>query len=324
MNPEEMRFDINLLKVLESIYSNGGITGAANALHLTQPAITHSLNRLREIFADPLFVRQGNKMVPTYKTRAMMPKIQFHLSGLRAAVQAENEFDPAQVDSVFTVGFRDVLESIVFPALVRQISSEAPRIKMVSRRVRREEVERELVSGAIDLLIDRGKHTDNRIRNQYLGDETLVVAMRSDHPLACAPLRARDYLAARHVVVAPHGENDPLDMLLSEGGKTRDIGLVCQHYFSACQVAVNSDWLLTMPSVYAGTLSRLLPIAVHPMPIKLKPLRIEMYWHVSKDDDPAQRWLRGLIVNVLNAQTGRKLGGHVAGECESSAVLVGT
>ena len=142
------------------------------------------------LFPDSNVSAFTNKMIPTYKTRAMMPKIQFHLSGLRAAVQAENEFDPAQVDSVFTVGFRDVLESIVFPALVHQISSEAPRIKMVSRRVRREEVERELVSGSIDLLIDRGKHTDNRIRNQYLGDETLVVAMRADHPLVPAGLYA--------------------------------------------------------------------------------------------------------------------------------------
>ena len=306
MNPKEMRFDINLLKVLESIYSNGGITGAANALHLTQPAITHSLNRLREIFGDPLFIRQGNKMVPTYKTRAMIPKIQLHLSGLRAAVLADNAFDPALVESVFTVGFRDILESMVFPPLVNRISKEAPEIKMVSRRVRREEVEKELVAGTIDLMIDRGMHTDSRIKNRHLGEDTMVVVMRVGHPLSSAAFRTRDFLAAKHVAVTPHGENDPLDLILREGGKTRDIGLVCQHYFSACQVVANSDWLLTMPGLHAHTLSKLLPIVVRPMPIKLKPVRIEMYWHVSKDDDPAQRWFRGMIVDVLKARLGRK------------------
>lgn len=299
---ERMRFDVNLLKVLESIYANGGITGAANALHLTQPAITHSLNRLREIFDDPLFVRQGNRMVPTHKTRTLMPKLQFHLSGLRAAIEAVGQFDPAQVDAVFTVGFRDVLESIMFPALVRHITAVAPKVRLVSRRVQRDDVDRQLVSGAIDLVIDRSTHTDSRIHSEFLAHDAMVVAMRADHPLAAGTLRTRDFLAARHVSVVSHGTVDPLDQLLLEGGKARDIGIVCQHYFSACQVVADSDWLVAVPAAYANAMCRLLPIVVRPLPIRLKPLRIEMYWHAAMDEDPAQRWLRGLIAQVFREQ----------------------
>ena len=297
-----VRFDVNLLKVLESIYANGGITGAANALHLTQPAITHSLNRLREMFDDPLFVRQGNKMVPTFKTRTLMPKIQFHLNGLRTALEAADDFDPAQVDAVFTVGFRDVLESSMLPVLVRHITAQAPKVKLISRRVPREDVDRQLVSGAIDLVIDRSTHTDSRINSAFLALETMVVVLRAGHPLADGPLRTRDFLAAKHVSVVSHGGPDPLDQLLLEGGKARDIGMVCQHYFSACQVVAGSDWLLTAPAGYANAMAALLPIVVRPLPIRLKPLRIEMYWHAALDEDPGQRWLRGLIAEAFHEQ----------------------
>jgi DNA-binding transcriptional LysR family regulator len=296
-----VRFDVNLLKVLESIYANGGITGAAKALHLTQPAITHSLNRLREIFDDPLFVRQGNRMVPTFKTQALMPKIQFHLSGLRAAVEAVEEFDPAQVDAVFTVGFRDVLESVMLPVLVRHITSQAPKVKLISRRVQREDVDRQLVSGAIDLVIDRSTHTDSRINSAFLAHETMVVVLRAGHPLA-DELRTRDFLAAKHVSVVSQGGTDPLDQLLAEGGKAREIGMVCQHYFSACQVVAGSDWLLTAPAGFANAMSALLPVVVRPLPIRLKPLRIEMYWHAALEEDPGQRWLRGLVTEAYHQQ----------------------
>lgn len=299
----EGRFDINLLRVLDSIYTNGGITGAARALHLTQPAITHSLNRLRELLDDPLFLRQGNKMVPTHKTRVLIPKIQHHLNGLYVAVASDVSFDPVNVESQFTVGFRDVLESIAFPPLIGRVSKLAPRVKIVSRRVWREDVGRELTSGSVDLMIERSVHIDDRIRREYLGNETVAVVMRADHPLAAAPLRTRDYLAARHVGVATHGETDPLDVFLAENGKHRDIGLVCQHYFSACQVAASSDWLLTMPSLFAYQMSQVLPIAVCPMPIQLLPMRIEMYWHVSKDDDPAHLWFRNQVAETLKAFT---------------------
>lgn len=299
MTPKEIRLDINLLRVLESIHANGGISSAARALHLTQPAITHALNRLREMLNDPLFVRQGNKMVPTHKTRTLIPKIQFYLSGLYAAISNDLEFDCARLDATFIVGFRDVAESIILPVLIRKISKEAPRVKIVSRRVWRDDVARELISGAIDLMIDRSVHTDDRIHREYLREEDVAVVMRLGHPLASGQLHSQDYLSARHIVVAPHAENDPLDMLLAERGKIRDIGLVCQHYFSACQVVAESDWILTMPSRYAYKLSQVLQIVVRPMPMNLKPMRIELYWHMAREDDPAHRWFRGLVAETL-------------------------
>lgn len=308
MNRPDLRMDLNLFRVLDAIYTEGGISAAARALHLTQPAITHSLNRLRELFDDPLFVRQGNRVIPTDKARTVMAEVQLHLKGLQATTRMQPAFRAAELEREFSVGFRDVLESIAFPPLLARIATLAPRMRLVSRRIAASEVDRELGSGSLDLLIDRRLPAGPRLSSEHLLDESLVVVMRRQHPLASAALRRSDYLAARHVAVSQLGEAVPLDVLLTQDGRPRRIGLVCQHYFSACQVVAATDLLLTMPRSYAANFAQLLPITTQPLPIKLKPIPILAYWHQSKDHDRAHEWFRRLLIDTIRAAP--KFRGH--------------
>lgn len=294
------RIDLNLFRVLDAIYTHGGVSAAARALHLTQPAVTHALGRLRDQLGDPLFTRQGNRLQPTDKVRAMMPAVQAHLKGLLASARALPHFEPAQLDLEFVLGFRDILESIVLPGLMARIGREAPGVRVVSRRVAADEMERELASGTLDLAVDRPLRAGARLSRQHLVDETLVVVMRRDHPLA-GGLRRADYLAAHHVIVSPLGEANALDVLLGQNGMFREVRMVCQHYFSACQIAAASDLLLTVPAAYAEHVAAQLPIAVCALPIRLAAIPIMAYWHASKDDDAAHRWFRERLVTAMTA-----------------------
>jgi DNA-binding transcriptional LysR family regulator len=172
------RIDLNLFRVLDAIYTHGGVSAAARVLHLTQPAVTHALRRLRDQLGDPLFVRQGNRLLPTGKVRAMMPSVQAHLKGLLASTHAQPRFDAAQLQMEFVIGFRDILESIALPGLMASIGREAPGVRVVSRRVAADDVERELGAGTLDLAVDRPLRAGPRITHHHLVDETLVVVMR--------------------------------------------------------------------------------------------------------------------------------------------------
>lgn len=289
------RIDLNLFRVLDAIVTEGGIGAAARALHLTQPAVTHALNRLRDHFEDPLFVRQGNRVVPTDKVRAIIEPVRAHLKGLQDAVRAQSQFDASTLQEAFVVGFRDILESSVFPGLLERISSQTPGVRVTSRRVPASDVDRELAAGSVDLVVDRVLRTGPHVVSRHLLDESLVVAMARNHVLAKAPLRRADYLAAHHVAVSQLGEAVALDVLLGQDGRFRHIRLVCQHYFSACQIAAGSDLLLTMPRSYATRMATLLPLVILPLPIKLKPIPVLMYWHESKQGDRAHAWLRDSV-----------------------------
>ncbi|WP_246792598.1 LysR family transcriptional regulator [Burkholderia perseverans] len=295
----DLRLDLNLFRVLDAIYVHGGISAAARALHLTQPAVTHALNRLRSHFGDPLFVRQGNRVTPTERTRAVIADVQRHLKGLQAAVHAQASFEPATVEQRFVVGVRDVLESIALPQLVERLAQEAPRVTLVSRRVALADVGRELASGQLDLAVERRVPTGPHVVRDELADDALVVVLRRAHPLAAGPLRRADYFAARHVSVSPLGEPNSLDVLLAADGKFRRIQLTCQHYFAACQIAAAGDLLLTLPRSYALRMTGLLPIVVKPVPLRVKPYAIHAYWHESRDADRVHRWFRERVAAIV-------------------------
>jgi DNA-binding transcriptional LysR family regulator len=296
----DSRLDLNLFRVLDAIYTYGGVSAAARVLHLTQPAVTHALKRLRDHLGDPLFIRQGNRLLPTEKVRTMMPAVQAHLEGLHATAHAQPRFDPARLELEFTIGFRDILESIALPALLKRIEREAPHVRVVSHRIAAGEVDREMRAGTLSLVVDRPLRGGPQIMSRQLAEETLVVAMRAGHPLASS-LKRGDYLAAQHVTVSPFGEISALDVLLGQSGTFRQIRLVCQHYFSACQIAAGTDLLLTVPRSYALHVSSLLPIAVVPLPIKLKAFPIVAYWHASTHDDPAHAWFRQCVMETIDA-----------------------
>ncbi|WP_323122083.1 LysR family transcriptional regulator [Burkholderia alba] len=297
--PHDHRLDLNLFRVLDAVYAHGGISAAARALHLTQPAVTHALNRLRAHFDDPLFVRQGNRVLPTERTRAVIADVQLHLKGLQDASRAQARFSPDTLDLSMVVGIRDVLESIALPQLVATLAREAPHLRLVSRRVPVAEVERELASGNLDLVLERRLQTGPRIASDYVLDDSLVVAMRRDHPLAGEPLRRGEYFAARHVTVSPLGEANSLDVLLGSDGRIRHIQLVCQHYFAACQIAASGDLLLTLPRSYAVRMAGMLPIAIRPLPLRLKPFPILAYWHESREPDRAHQWFRQRVIEIV-------------------------
>jgi len=298
MMERDSRIDLNLFRVLDAIYTQGGVSAAARVLHLTQPAVTHALRRLRDQLGDPLFVRQGNRLLPTDKVRAMMPAVQGHLKGLLASTYAQPSFDPSRLQMEFVIGFRDILESIALPGLMASIGRDAPGVRVVSRRVAADEVERELSTGALDLAVDRPLRAGERISHRRLLDETLVVVMRRDHPLS-RQLRRADYLDAQHVTVSPLGESSALDALMGQNGMFREVRMVAQHYFSACQIVAASDLLLTVPKAYADHLAPLLPIAIQPLPVRIKAIPILAYWHDSKDNDRAHRWFRERLVKSI-------------------------
>jgi Bacterial regulatory helix-turn-helix protein, lysR family len=111
--------DLNLLVVLEAIYSEGGVTRAAEKLNLTQPAISHALSRLRATFADPLFFRQGRALVPTPLTRSLIEPLRRSLRGLGSLLNEAGRFDPHEAQRTFTLAMRDPVEILVLPPLLR-------------------------------------------------------------------------------------------------------------------------------------------------------------------------------------------------------------
>src|ERR1700712_332475 len=118
------RVDLNLFIVFEAIYAEGSVTRASLKLNLTQPAISHALGRLRVMFDDPLFVRQGHLMVSTPLARSIIEPVRQSLRGFEVTLNKLNRFEPASTEKEFTLALRDVLESTVLPPLMVALERE--------------------------------------------------------------------------------------------------------------------------------------------------------------------------------------------------------
>jgi DNA-binding transcriptional LysR family regulator len=290
------RIDLNLLVVLEAIYAQGGVSRAADKLNLTQPAISHALARLRELFDDPLFVRDGRGLAPTPLTRNLIEPLRRSLSSLGAVLDSAGRFDPRETQAQFTLAMRNPAEVMVLPRLVRRIAAAAPLIDLRIVQLRRRMIEPALAAGTLDLAIDVPLPASEQVRRQRLGADRLVVVARSRHPQIRPGFTLATYLAQSHVMVTSRRRGPGLeDVALSQRDLRRRIRLRCRSHVAAFRVVSDSDLVLTMGERYARMLNADVRNRILPLPIDAPTLDSYLYWHASADNDAANRWLRGLV-----------------------------
>ncbi|MCI0750010.1 MAG: LysR family transcriptional regulator [Nevskiales bacterium] len=287
------RIDLNLLVVLDTIYTEGTLTRAAGKLHLTQPALSHSLGRLRHLFDDPLFAREGRTTVPTPLARTLIEPVRRALRGLEIALNELECFDPATTQKHFTVALRDVLEPTVLPPLLQRVSRDAPSVDISAVHAERRDLESGLSSGALDVALDVQLPLSDDIRRRKISLDRMVVVARKGHPVVRKKLDLVSYLRLHHILVSSRRTGPGVeDMELSRQGLKRRIRLRCQHYFAACRVVSQTDLILTMPRHYARVTNRPFGNQILPLPFDMPPLDAYLYWHANADKEPANLWLR--------------------------------
>ncbi len=292
------RLDLNLLHVFDTIYREGSLTRAARALHLTQPAVSHSLSRLREHFDDPLFSRQGNQMVPTPLARRFLESMRPGLTQIQSAVNQFHAFDPANQRKTYSLALRDILESTFLPKLMGRLESY-PELEIVSQRVPRRDMETQLAAGKLDFAVDVLLPVSNQTAHELLRRDRLVVLARKGHPLIGGELTMDKYLEAKHVLVSSRSEGPGIeDFELSRFGVQRSIRLRCQHYYAACRVAEGTDLLLTMPENYARIIAERADIDIHTAPADLPAIDVHLYWHKAYEREPALIWFREQLNSI--------------------------
>lgn len=294
------RVDLNLFTVFEAIYSEGSVTRASQKLNLTQPAISHALGRLRQIFGDPLFVRQGHAMVSTPLARTLIEPVRRALRGLEVTLSGLRSFDPASTGKTFHIALRDVLEATVLPPLLRRVLESAPLVDVAASHVDRRELVGELAAGTLDGAIDVLLPLPNEVMRTRIYQDATVVVARKGHPAIDGGIDLDTYLKQDHILASSRRRGPGLeDFELSRFGLERHIRLRCQHYFAACRVVSQSDLLLTMPGRYAEVANRQFGNQILPFPMEVPAFDVFLYWHANVDDDPANRWFREQVIRSI-------------------------
>lgn len=296
-------FDLNLLRVLDAMFIEHSVSRAATRLRLSQPATSNALNRLREAFKDPLFVRSREGMLPTARAQALREPLSQTLRQLQDALTEPPAFDPSTARHTFVIAASDHAQLLILPALSKRLR-EFPRLKLrviaPPRDFPTAELERadlDLMVGAFDLA--PGDQSPRGFKRQRLVAERFVVVGRKGHPALKPPFSLNLEMPQLHV--APRGG--------TEGGfdrrarLKRNVVLFMPHYLSVPYVLVGSDLLAALPERLARHFAQHFELTVVPLPLHVDPLVLHQLWHPRRHRDPAHQWLRTEVLAAAQAAT---------------------
>lgn len=291
--------DLNLFRVFAAVYRTGSFTRAAAELHVTQPAVSNALARLRKQTGDPLFIRDGRRIVPTPMAKAMAPEVLGALETLHGSIRRVERFDPAASRRKFVIAMRESMEMPLLVPLVREVARLAPGVRMQSVALDRKAIGRQLLAGDVDLAIDVPFAVGGEVRGQPLFEAELCLALRKGHPLLRKPLTFERWLAARHVVVSGRATGPVLeDLALERRGGERDVAVRCQSYYAACHLVATSDLVLVLPRFFGEWFRGRLPLKLAPLPVEAPALQLMLYWSRSNDAVAGHAWLRRLAQSL--------------------------
>lgn len=292
------RIDLNLLVILDALLEERHVSRAAERLAMTQPAVSHALNRLRELLGDPLLVRSGNQMQLTRRAFELAGPLREVLGGVRRLVLGD-AFDPASAELELRLGMSDYGTWVVLPGLLPVLRREAPGIHLEVRQASRLDMAEQVASGELDGALGVFPLLPEGLRVQRLFEERFVCLCSSQTLGTSARLNLDDYLAAPHLRVAlQQSPAEEIDSHLEKLGRRRQVAATVPHFSVAPSLLAGTDMVLTIAArMLPDDLDRLGLASFEP-PLKLAPFDFVQIWSDTSDDDPARRWLRGKLAEV--------------------------
>ncbi|MGV2288023.1 LysR family transcriptional regulator [Trinickia sp. YCB016] len=295
--------DLNLIPYLVAMEDTRNVSRAAELLGVSQPRVSTALGRLRDYFADPLFVRTSRGMEPTPRALALIPAAREALGHIERGVLDAQQFDPATTTRTFSIALSDVGEIVFLPRLLQLFAKRAPHANLRSVSLPPAHVERGLESGDVDLAI--GYFPDlsgSNFFQQRLFTHRFICLMRSSHPLAGAPLTLDQFLACGHAVVRAEGRSqEVLEKFLEKKRIRRRAVLETPHFMSLPFILARTDLIATVPhAIGFAYVAEHASITLVEPPLPLPHFDLKQHWHRKYHNDPRMSWLRGVVTELFN------------------------
>jgi DNA-binding transcriptional LysR family regulator len=293
-----MQLDLNVLVVLDALLEERSVMGAAERLHLSSPAISRTLGRIRKLTGDDILVRAGHSMIPTPYATAIQEDVHRLVRQAHDVLLPSRTLDLSTLDRVFTIQCHEALATSLSPALLSRVQEQAPGVQL--RILAENSVDTDdLRRGRVDLELGQDRPDLPEFRSQALGQDALVVAMRPGHPRA-DDLGLASYASQPHVVVSRRGRlTAPIDDLLAAEGLQRRVVAAVATLTMALHIASRSDTLVTSTAFISRPLIDAFNLITRPLPVEFPPVPINCNWHQRYDTDAAHVWLRDQVRATL-------------------------
>ena len=299
------KLDLNLLRVLVQVHADGNASLAAENLGISQPAVSSALKRLREALGDRLFIPTARGMQATPLADQRAPQIAAALASIGETMACKVSFDAATSRRRFTVAMTDIGEIHFLPPLSRALRLLAPGVSIATVRHTAVNLRVEMEQGKVDLALGHLPDLTTDFHQRLLFQQRYVCLFRKGHPLETAADPLEAYARAEHAVVLSVGTgHGRVDEIIDKALAARQVRLRVPHFVALTDVLEASDLVATVPEVFAERSARRFELCHRAHPVDLPPIDIRAFWHAKVHQDPANRWLRELIVGQFGQAGG--------------------
>lgn len=287
--------DYNLLKALTVLVSTSNVTRAAEKLHLSQPAASNALARLRETMQDPILVRSGNTMIPTERAINAAKEAQTLISKVEQLFAPPAEFNPATSNHRFTLALTDYGMQTLVPRLLQELTNAAPNIeldfRLLSEKDSQASISESLINNEIDFLISPIIKTPKAFNSTPLFRDEFVTIASSKHSKIQKTLSESTFLEEKHILVSFSGDRDGVvDAKLKNQGKQRIIAHTVNNFYNAALMVEKTDLLCTVSQRIANNLCEKFDIQILECPLTLPELSIGLHWSRVQETKPEYIW----------------------------------
>lgn len=298
-------FDLNLLRVLDAVAQEGSTVKAGERIGLSQPAVSNALARLRHALQDDLFVREGQRLVPTEFTLSIAQPLRDELDRIATLLDGAGSFNPAELNTTFRIAGNDFFGEMLMPALMKRLERVAPGVRVQLIDLSRDSFVGTLDRLGADLTLLPKQAFPAWSVWQPLFHSSFAAIARRDHP-ELSGFEAGDeipldqFCALPHVIYSPEGNMSAMgDEALSRVGRRRDVRATAPSFSAVCFMVAHGDFLALVPQQFARAKARQFDISVFRPPIDIEPPLIGALWHARSTNSPSHRWLRGEISAIL-------------------------
>ncbi len=300
--------DLNLLRVFDAMMLELSTVRAGERVGLSQPAVSSALGRLRHIVGDELFVRDGNRMVPTPRALQLKEPVRTALQQMEEALAGAAQFEPATSEQTFVLLGSDYFSTLLMPRLAQEVVPEAPSVTLQMLDYPSGEVFRLLSEGFTDAAVDREMEPPDWIARQTLFNSYLLCVAAKDHPVLRrhsvepgARIPADVFCEIPQVMLSMDGgKTGTVDGTLKEHGLARTVAMTVPHFQAVAFAVAASTLLGSLPVHFAQHVAASLPLDIYLPPYDPPKIGVCLYWHKRLDKDPANVWLRGHIGRALD------------------------
>lgn len=295
------QINANLLVALDALLETQSVSQAAHAIGLSQPAMSNSLTRLRELFGDPLLVRVGNQMQLTPRAQGLVEPVREGVAAFNRALSPPESFDPSKCRAAFRVVMSDLAELVLLPRLLRSLNEQAPQATLQVFGGGLFEVPSSLASGDLDLMLGyfQSAELGPGFRETDLWSSYLVCVARKGHPQVKMQdgrgrMTRRQYLNASHVIVTQRDQAlGMVDILYPD--LERRIGARVPRSVLVPALVAETDLIAALDVEIFSAFAETLAIQEVHVPIRMPKGIVGMLWHERTHYDPERRFLRELV-----------------------------